>query len=131
MVVAHTSDPDIFYSSLPDSGYSIDNSACAACHVESENIGESSVPSSTDLQVNYPNPFRLTTTIDFSISEIGLVSLTVFDVLGRPIRVLTHGTYWPGRYSVTFDAGDLSSGVYIYSLTVGSVAVSRRMLLVR
>ena len=67
---------------------------------------------------NYPNPFNPTTNIVYQIKEKGFVSLKVFDILGREVSQLVNETKEPGEYFVTFDASDLTSGIYIYSLIV-------------
>lgn len=85
-------------------------------------IGENpfgpAIPGEFSLLQNYPNPFNPTTTIGFSLTNAGRVSLKVYDVLGREVRTLLDGTKGPGEYHVTFNAAGLPSGVYLYRLTV-------------
>ncbi len=91
--------------------------------------GEGRAPVSFALGQNYPNPFNPSTTIRFSIHTAGVVSLQVFDVLGRAIATLVNETKAPGEYSVPWDATDVPSGVYFYKLVAGnSVAVKKLMV---
>ncbi|MCX7834675.1 MAG: lamin tail domain-containing protein [bacterium] len=89
------------------------------------------VPYEYDLQQNYPNPFNPTTTIDYSIQEEGVVTLTVFDVSGREVAQLVNVKQVAGRYSVTFDASHLPAGIYVYQLRTEGVVKNRKMLLLK
>jgi hypothetical protein len=80
---------------------------------------------------NYPNPFNPTTTIDFSIPKAGYVNLTIFNVLGQKIATLIDGNRNAGNYSVRFDAGNLSTGWYIYRLQTEANVMARKMLLIK
>lgn len=84
------------------------------------------------LEQNFPNPFNPATRIGYSIESPDFVSLKVYDVLGREIRTLISGYQMPGKYSIRFDAAQLSSGIYFYRLQVGSKFVEmKKMLLMR
>ncbi len=84
------------------------------------------------LKQNYPNPFNPVTNLEFGISDLGFVSLKVYDVLGNRIVTLVNEKKSPGAYSVKWDASDFSSGIYFYSLNVdGKVMQTRKMLLVK
>ncbi len=80
---------------------------------------------------NYPNPFNPSTTISFSVEQTGPVSLRVFDITGSEVATLVNGLVEVGEHSVSFDAGDLSSGAYIYSLESEGRVESRKMLLLK
>jgi hypothetical protein len=71
-----------------------------------------------ELYQNYPNPFNPTTNIDYQVPTSGLVTLKVYDLLGREIATLVNETKSYGRYHITFDAGKISSGIYFYRLEV-------------
>ena len=89
------------------------------------------LPTEFALEQNYPNPFNPTTKIRFSISsqeKVGAVTLKVFDVLGREIRTLVNEQLNAGKYEVTFDAADLSSGVYLYRLQSGKFISTRKLV---
>jgi len=84
------------------------------------------------LNQNYSNPFNPTTTISYSIPHSGFVTLEIYDLLGREIQILANGFQKAGAYSVRFDAGNLSSGIYFYQLRVGSKFTdAKKMLLIR
>ncbi len=83
------------------------------------------------LSTNYPNPFNPSTTIIFSISQSGHVSLKVFDILGSEIAELVDENKSAGTYSVKFDALNLSSGIYFYSLNASGFSKVRKMLLLK
>jgi len=83
------------------------------------------------LEQNYPNPFNPTTTIRYSLKELGKVSLRVYDVMGREVKVLVDGVQGAGEYSVVMDAMGLSSGVYVYQLRAGGYVFTRKMMLVK
>jgi hypothetical protein len=84
------------------------------------------------LHQNYPNPFNPATTIRYSLPAEADVMLTVFDISGREVAGLVFGRQDKGSYSVNFNADDLTSGMYIYSLKVDGKAVqSRKMMLLK
>ena len=81
------------------------------------------------LYQNYPNPFNPSTTITFQIANHGLVSLKVFDVLGREVAMLANEEMMAGRYEKGFDGSGLASGVYICQLHAGGFVQNRKLLL--
>jgi hypothetical protein len=89
------------------------------------------VPSSFTLDQNFPNPFNPSTRISFSITEGSRVSLVVFDLLGRQVAMLIDADLPAGTYSATFNAGNLSSGMYLYRLQAGSFVQEKRMQLLK
>lgn len=92
---------------------------------------ENALPTEFTLGQNYPNPFNPSTRISFSVPERSLVTLTVFDILGRPVRQLVSGTVSAGRHEVSFDASDFASGIYFYQLQAGTTTLTRRMTLMK
>jgi endo-1,4-beta-xylanase len=92
---------------------------------------EPGAPHGFRLEENYPNPFIASTRIGYTIPAPAAVTLTVFDLLGREVQTLVAAYQEPGAYTVTFDAGRLPGGVYVYRLEVGTSVLTRPMLLVR
>ena len=91
----------------------------------------SELPSGFSLGQNYPNPFNPVTNLKFGISELGYVSLKVYDILGKEIVTLVNEKLSLGKYKVEFDGSGLTSGVYFYRLTAGEFTETKRMLLVK
>ncbi len=94
-------------------------------------VAETGLPDGYTLAQNYPNPFNPSTNISFALPERAEVRLDVFDILGRQTASLIREEMEPGHHSVVFDAGALSSGMYIYRLQTGSKVLSRKMILVK
>lgn len=80
----------------------------------------SSTPQAFELQQNYPNPFNPSTRIDFSVAQPGFIELKVYNVLGSEVATLVNEHMSAGRYGVNWNAAGLSSGVYLYRMTVSS-----------
>jgi hypothetical protein len=89
------------------------------------------LPETVTLSQNYPNPFNPATTISYALPQAADATISVFDLLGRTVRVLTSGTKPAGTYEVTFDATGLPSGVYFYQLEAGGVTETKRMVVVK
>ena len=89
------------------------------------------LPEDYALMQNYPNPFNPTTTIKFTISNIRLTILKVYNVLGNEVAVLVNEKLSAGSYEVEFNAGNIPSGVYFYQLQAGDYAETRKMVLIR
>lgn len=80
---------------------------------------------------NYPNPFNPSTKIIYSIKQDGLVTLKIYDILGREIRTLVNEFVPAGNYEVVFNASLLPSGMYIYKIQSGSFTDAKKMLLTK
>jgi hypothetical protein len=89
------------------------------------------VPTEVGLDQNYPNPFNPTTQISYHIPQQSNVLLEVYDLAGRKIQTLVDGSVAAGSYQVTFDAANLSSGVYLYRLTAGNQVFSRKLTVIK
>jgi len=89
------------------------------------------LPERATLHQNYPNPFNPVTRISYELAEASHVRLEVFDVSGRRVAVLANGMHPAGEYSVSFDAGGLTSGIYITRLETGGQSFMRKMTLVK
>lgn len=99
--------------------------------VFAEETDRGSHPYSYSLAQNYPNPFNPVTSIKYSVAGKNLVSIKVFDILGREVSVLVNEVKDAGSYEMSFDASKLSSGVYFYSIRSGSFTETKKMLLVK
>jgi len=88
------------------------------------------IPTKYELSQNYPNPFNPGTTIRFSLPHETHIKINVYNMLGEHIKTLAEGIYQAGNYKISFDAGDLSSGAYIYRIeSTGFVQVKKMILL--
>lgn len=83
------------------------------------------------LSQNYPNPFNPSTIINYSVKDAGLVKIKVFDILGSEVATLVNENKSAGTYTVEFNAANLPSGVYIYTLQVNGFTSSKKMLLMK
>jgi sugar lactone lactonase YvrE len=90
-----------------------------------------SAPKAFSLSQNYPNPFNPSTVISFDIPKETFVSLVIYNALGQELARLVNETRPAGRYSVTFDAGNLPSGLYVSRLTAGGFSATKKMVLVK
>jgi Secretion system C-terminal sorting domain len=88
-------------------------------------------PLNYSLSQNYPNPFNPTTTITYSIPENGNVTLNIYDVLGNKIIRLENRNKTAGTYSTFFDASDLTSGIYFYTIRANNFVETKKMLLMK
>ena len=91
----------------------------------------SAIPDRYSLSQNYPNPFNPTTKINFSIPKQGIVTLRVYDVLGKEVMTLVNEQKPAGNYSINFSAANLSSGAYFYRLESGEFKDIKRMIIVK
>ena len=94
-------------------------------------VSEGENPVKFALKQNYPNPFNPSTTISYQLRTQSLVTLKVFDFLGREVATLVNSVEQPGDKSVNFNASNLASGVYYYQLQAGSFIETRKFVLLR
>ncbi|MDX1702256.1 MAG: T9SS type A sorting domain-containing protein, partial [Melioribacteraceae bacterium] len=108
-------------------------------HVTSVNVNEF-LPKEYTLNQNYPNPFNPSTIIKYTIPNLksslnSNVVLKVYDILGREVQTLVNEVQRPGTYEIQFDAssveGQISSGIYFYSLTAGEFFQTKKMILLK
>jgi hypothetical protein len=103
--------------------------------------GQGLYPHTAMLYQNYPNPFNPTTVINYDLPKVTMnqtrpsegyhVSLRVFDLLGREVAVLVNEEKPAGKYSVTWDASKMASGIYFYRLRNGNFIDTKSMVLIR
>lgn len=89
------------------------------------------IPSEFSLNQNYPNPFNPSTKITFSLPKSGNITLKVFNALGQLVATVADGEYVAGTHEVIFDASNLSSGVYFYTLTSSNFFATKKMMLLK
>ena len=96
-------------------------------------LTENNTPAEYSLKQNYPNPFNPVTKIEFSLKENSYVKISLFNVLGKEIAVLSEGNQNRGTHFINFDAGkySLTSGVYFYKLTAGTYSEVKSMMLLK
>lgn len=104
----------------PDSSVGIDDQAV-----------ENNMPKSVKLFQNYPNPFNPSTTINYSVPELSIVTLKIYDVLGNEIATLINEEKPAGDYKITFIADNLPSGVYFYQLKAKNYIETNKMVLMK
>jgi hypothetical protein len=94
------------------------------------------IPDKFALYQNYPNPFNPETKIKFDIPsnvrrETSDIKLIIYDILGKEIATLVNESLQPGTYEVTFDASNLSSGMYFYRLTASEYTNTKKLILLK
>ena len=93
--------------------------------------GAIEIPFKYVLYQNYPNPFNPITKISFDVPEKNNVTIKIYDVIGRLIKVLLNETKDAGSYSVTFDGTNLPSGIYYYEIEAGNYTAAKKMALIK
>jgi hypothetical protein len=103
--------------------------ASSTSTVTSMATSNATIQATFELVQNYPNPFRGETVIRYGLGKAANVSLSVFDMNGRLIRMLVNGNRGSGTYTVPFHAGSLPAGIYLYRLQAGDFIETKRMVL--
>ena len=88
-------------------------------------------PQEFALSQNYPNPFNPSTNISYTLPKMSRVDLTIYNMLGQKVVSLVNQTQEAGSYTINWEAGNVSSGVYIYRLTAGKQTFTKRMMLIK
>ena len=89
------------------------------------------IPENIVLAQNYPNPFNPTTMIEFSLPENGMVSLKVHNVLGQEVTTLVNKEMKAGTYQYSFNAANLSSGIYFYTIKTAYHIATKKMMFLK
>ncbi|MBK8549843.1 MAG: T9SS type A sorting domain-containing protein [Ignavibacteria bacterium] len=92
------------------------------------NVG---VPAKFDLSQNYPNPFNPSTQINYDLPLDGNVSIKLFDMSGKEVAALVNEVKTAGYYTVNFNAGNLSSGIYFYTIKANNFVQTKKMMLLK
>ncbi|MDF1612695.1 T9SS type A sorting domain-containing protein [Stygiobacter electus] len=99
--------------------------------VSVKNENEETLPGEFTLYQNYPNPFNPSTKIKYQVSKAGLITLKVYDILGKEVETLVNDIREPRFYEVKFEARYLPSGVYIYRINNGETTITKKMQLIK
>ena len=89
------------------------------------------LPNSYSMSQNFPNPFNPTTEIQYKLPEKGHVSITIYDMLGREVKRIVGEIQQAGNHTIEFDASDLASGIYLYSLRANDYQEIKKMCLIK
>jgi carboxypeptidase T len=101
------------------------------CGILSGITQNNGIPKTFALEQNYPNPFNPTTVIKYQLPKSELVTIKIYDVLGRQVASLINEKKDAGYYEITFDASSLSSGVYFYKIEAGDFVESKKMMVLK
>jgi hypothetical protein len=121
----------------PDHGYGTSQTCdiitgCGTVIVTGDDLVEAmETPAVFSLSEAFPNPFNPSTTIAYSVPETQKATLSVFNTNGQLVQTLVNGMVERGEHKVVFDASNLSSGVYVYSLQAGTQSSLKKMVLVK
>ncbi len=114
-----------------DAGYSDWSEAFMFTTEMSVSINNNQIPDEFTLKQNFPNPFNPVTQIKYALTEPSDVRLTVYNMLGQRVAVLVNERKSAGWHTVTFDASELSSGIYIYQIRAGENVAIRKLTLLK
>jgi hypothetical protein len=92
---------------------------------------ETSLPDQLTLHQNYPNPFNPSTNITYELSATSNVELKVYNMLGKEVAILVSGRQSAGTHTLSFDASNLPSGLYVYRLQAAGLTMSKSMMLIK
>jgi hypothetical protein len=99
--------------------------------VTSVESASAQIPAKYELRQNFPNPVNPTTTISFDIPTRSIISLKIFDILGREVSTLVFGEMQAGAYTRQWNAANMASGVYFYRLQAGTYTETKKLLLLK
>jgi len=101
--------------------------------IEPVSVGQISqvIPNHFALSQNHPNPFNPSTIITYDLPKEGMVTIKIYDLLGREVKTLVDEYKSAGSYSVAFDARNLTSGTYFYRLTSGDFTEIKKLILMK
>ena len=132
--------PIQIYDFVNDTIYSLSDSAIPLFWLGSQEMEISEnfnhIPTDYFLKQNFPNPFNPTTNIKYDLSEDALVTIKIFDIMGRNIRTLVNIKQAAGYHSIRWDATNdfgepISAGMYIYTIQAGEFRATKKMVLLK
>jgi hypothetical protein len=117
----------------PSNAYQVSNANLYITPTSPTGIGREpgTIPQRHELAQNYPNPFNPTTSFEIRVANPELVTLRVFDLIGREVATLVNQYLPAGTYRMQWDASALASGVYLYRMQAGSYSETRRLVLLK
>jgi hypothetical protein len=119
-------------SDISISGLLIRRKLREAYELSTTSVGTvSETPLNYALHQNYPNPFNPVTTIKYQMPDAGIVTLKIFDVLGREVATLVDEQKQPGKYDVQWNASSNSSGLYFYRIQTEKFVETKKMILLK
>lgn len=89
------------------------------------------MPNEFSLSQNYPNPFNPNTNISFSLPKATNVKITVYNAIGKEISVLVNGNYEAGLHTISWNANNISSGMYFYKMEAGNFTATKKLVLMK
>lgn len=129
----------MFWYEAGNTGYLISSLEPTVVYVAAEPVRVTPIVSvdndvtvySYELEQNYPNPFNPSTSIKYSLAERSNVIIKVYNVLGKEVATILNTTQDAGSYEAEFDASNLASGLYVYTLNAGNFTSSKKMMLLK
>jgi len=113
-------------------GWAVGENGAIYSYTSSTNVNNSETEIyNFSLDQNYPNPFNPTTTINYSVSSDGFISMKVYSILGTEVAALVEQNQKAGTYSVDFNASELPSGIYLYQLNNGRNTITKKFMLLK
>ncbi len=102
------------------------------CNIETDIYSdETQMPADCELYQNYPNPFNAQTTIQYSLPTQSLVSIYIFDILGRKLETLAEGAMPEGEHQAIWNANGQTSGIYLCRIKAGDLTETKKMVLLK
>ena len=83
------------------------------------------------LSAPYPNPFNPVTRIEYNLSRVSNIALTIHDLRGRQVEMLKNGIHFPGNYAMIWDASNYSSGIYFIRMVLEEYSQTQKLILVK
>ena len=117
-----------------DTTFVLDGNKVIDFNIDVETININSpkdIPTTYSLSQNYPNPFNPSTKIEYSLPEASMVRLSIYNSLGQEVATLVNSNLSAGKYSVDFNAANLSSGIYFYRLQSEKFNAVKKMMLLK